>query len=93
MSITVNATDANQRFAELLGKVAAGETVIITKRGEPVAQLTSYRPEAASPARKAAWDKLIARLGSVPMPAGGFVWNRDELYGDREVKALGKRGR
>jgi prevent-host-death family protein len=93
MSITVTATAANQSFAELLGKAVAGETVIITKRGEPVAQLMPYRPAAASPERKAAWDKLIARLGSIPMPAGGFVWNRDELYEEREVKALGKRGR
>jgi prevent-host-death family protein len=93
MSITVNATDANQRFAEILGKAVAGETVIITKHGEPVAQLMPYRPEAASPERKAAWDKVIARLGSVPVPAEGWVWNRDELYEDREVKALGRRGR
>jgi prevent-host-death family protein len=93
MSITVSSTDANQMFAEILGKAVAGETVIITRRGRPVAQLTSYRPEAASPERKAAWDKLIARLGSIPMPAGGFVWNRDELYEEREEKALGKRGR
>jgi prevent-host-death family protein len=80
MSITVNATDANQRFAEILGKAVAGETVIITKHGEPVAQLTPYRPEAASPERKTAQDRLLARLEKgIPAPAG-WSWNRDELY-------------
>jgi prevent-host-death family protein len=80
MSMTVNATDANQRFAEILGKAVAGETVIITKHGEPVAQLMPYRPEAASAERKAAQDRLLARLEKgIPAPAG-WVWNRDELY-------------
>lgn len=83
MSTTVNARDANQHFSEILNKAVAGETVIITKHGEPVAQLTPYRPEAASPERKAAWDKVIARLGSVPAPPGGWIFNRDELY-DRD---------
>jgi prevent-host-death family protein len=82
-SVTVNATDANQRFAELLGKAVSGETVIITKRGEPVAQLTPYRPETASPERKAAQDRLLARLEKgIPAPAG-WSWNRDELYEER----------
>jgi prevent-host-death family protein len=86
MSTTISATDANQRFAEILGKVAAGETVIITKRGEPVAQLMPYRPEAASPERKAAWDDLIASLtrgvpiGLSTAEVRAWKWNRDELY-------------
>ena len=86
MSIAVNTTEANQRFAELLGKAAAGETVIITKRGAPVAQLMPYRPEAASPERKAAWDELILSLkrgvpiGASAAEARAWKWNRDELY-------------
>jgi prevent-host-death family protein len=89
MSIAVNATDANQRFAELLGKAAAGETVIITKRGQPVAQLMPYRPEAASPERKAAWDDLLAMLkrglrsGLSDAEFRAWKWNREELYEDR----------
>ena len=51
MPITISARNANQHFAEVLGKVAAGETVIITRRGKPVATLAPYRSEAASLAR------------------------------------------
>jgi prevent-host-death family protein len=86
MSVTVNATDANQRFAELLGKAAAGETVIITKRGEPVAQLTPYRPEAASSERKAAWARLLASMergvtiGISDEEARAVTWSRDEAH-------------
>jgi prevent-host-death family protein len=70
VSITMCARDANQNFSEMLGKVIDGETVIITKHGEPVATLAPYCPEAASPERKAAWDRVIARLGTVPSPPG-----------------------
>ena len=90
MSTTITARDANQRFAEMLGKAEAGETVIITKRGKPVATLTPYRPEAASPERKAAWDRLLARLEKgIPAPSGGWVWNRDELYTNEEGNPRG----
>jgi len=86
MSITIPARDANQRFAEILGKAIAGETVIITRRAEPVAQLTSYRPEAASPERRAAWDQLLARLdGGVTVGAPeaeirAWMFDRDEAH-------------
>lgn len=81
MSTMISARDANQHFADILGKAAAGETVIITKRGKPVATLAPYRPETVSPERKAAWDRLLRRLEKgVPAPPGGWAWNRDELY-------------
>lgn len=86
MSITISARDANQRFAEILGKAAAGETVIITRRGEPVAQLISYRPEAASPERRPAWDQLLALLDrgvTVGVPAAeirAWKFDRNEAH-------------
>jgi prevent-host-death family protein len=91
MSITVTATDANRLFAELLGKAAAGETVVITRRGKPVATLAPYRPDAAaSPERKAAWDRLLARSEKgIPAPPGGWAWNRDELYDNEEGNPRG----
>ena len=80
MSITVSAKEANQHFAEVLGKAEAGETVVITKRGVPVATLEPYRPQASSES-KIAWNQILARLEKgVPAPPGGWVWNRDELY-------------
>ena len=90
-STTISARDANQHFADILGKAAAGETVIITRRGKPVATLAPYRPDnAASPARKAAWDRLLARLEKgIPALPGGWVWNRDEIYDNEEGNPRG----
>lgn len=34
--------DARKRFSELLNRVARGETIVITRRGAPVARLVAY---------------------------------------------------
>jgi prevent-host-death family protein len=86
MSITVSAKEANQHFAEMLGKAEAGETVVITKRGVPVATLKPYRPEAACPERRAAWADLLASLergapiGITATEARAWKFDRDEAH-------------
>jgi prevent-host-death family protein len=95
MSTTISARDANQHFAELLAKAAAGETIIITRRGKPVATLAPYRPEAASPERKAAWNELLAMLrgglrsGLSDDEFTKWKWSRDELYNNEEGNPRG----
>jgi len=95
-STTISARDANQHFADILGKAAAGETVIITKRGKPVATLAPYRPEAAaSPERKAAWKELLAMLrpglhsGLSDDEFRKWKWSRDEIYNNEEGNPRG----
>jgi len=45
MALTVGAFEAKTKLAELLDKVEAGDTVTITRRGKPVAQLVAVRPD------------------------------------------------
>lgn len=40
--MTVGAQEARIRFAELLDLVAQGETVLIMRRGQPIARLTPF---------------------------------------------------
>ena len=44
MAIVVGAFEAKTKLAELLDKVEAGETVTITRRGRPVAQVVAVKP-------------------------------------------------
>lgn len=46
--LSVNATDANQRFSRLLAESEQGRDVVITKRGRPVARLVSIGSDASS---------------------------------------------
>lgn len=71
----VSAREANQHFSDILGRAAQGEEIVITRRGEPVAQLVRY----SSASAPQAWDRLMTML-EAGFPLGGEPFNRDELY-------------
>jgi prevent-host-death family protein len=69
--LTVNLAHAKAHLSELLDKVEAGEEVVITRRGEPVAHIRPAVPPkkplsleklAAFRARMPPWRKSSARL-------------------------------
>jgi prevent-host-death family protein len=76
---SVSARDANQHFSDILGRAARGEEIVITRRGEPVAQLAPYRSSSNAKKQLLAWDRLIATLES-GLPLSGETFVRDELY-------------
>jgi prevent-host-death family protein len=75
---TVNLAEAKAHLSELVERAAAGETVCITRRGKPVAQLTAVvRPR--KPVDVAALRALTARMPMQQESAGEFVRRmRDE---------------
>jgi antitoxin (DNA-binding transcriptional repressor) of toxin-antitoxin stability system len=69
---TVSLADAKARLSELVERAAAGETVIITKRGKPVLRLS--RPEnPRSPVDLEALRRLTASMPRQSESAGSFV--------------------
>jgi prevent-host-death family protein len=76
---TVSAREANQQFSRLLGEVAAGEEVVITRRGEPVATLTPYRGRPMTPERKATIERMMAHARE-GVHLGGIRATRDEMH-------------
>ena len=81
---TLNAREANQQFSKLLAAVEAGETVVITKKGQPVAEI---RPRSArrqdDPEWRAAYDRMVVLMRSTP--ATGYRVGKiteDDKYGD-----------
>ena len=79
MTRTVSAREANQQFSRLLGEVARGEEIVITRRGQPVASLAPYRGPPVTPARRAAIERLMA-LGRKGFHLGGVRATRDEMH-------------
>jgi prevent-host-death family protein len=75
----VSAREANQRFSRILSQVTAGEEVVITKRGQPVARLVPYVGENPSPERLVAIDRLLAMLRK-GFPLGNIRATRDEMH-------------
>ena len=76
---TVSAREANQQFSRLLGAVAEGEEIVITRRGQPVATLVPYRGRPMTPERKAAIERLL-ELVRKGFPMGGIRATRDEMH-------------
>jgi prevent-host-death family protein len=74
---TISAREANQSFSKLLAEVAAGNEVVITRRGRPVAKLSPYVE--MSPERAVAAERLMSRLRRGARLGGARV-NRDEIY-------------
>ena len=74
---TVSARDANQRFSRLLAEAAAGEEVIITRRGIAVARLGPVGQARPDRAHAAAVRRL---MGMLRLSLGGGRFRRDELY-------------
>ncbi len=88
MSYIATARDANHRFSQLLRDAEAGQEIIITRNGKPVARLI---PEPA-PVKKVLTpeqEKALAEAEAFarqPRELTPWKFNRDELYEDRLAK-------
>lgn len=80
---TISAADANRGFSKLLRRVKAGETVVITSHGEPVARLEpAAENDAVGAAKEGAREELLAHLRSAQPLNIPITWKRDDLYED-----------
>lgn len=84
---TVTAFEAKTRFGELLGRVARGEEIVITRYDKPVARIV---PEGNRDAREiaAAVDGLMALQQRIAVRAG-----RRATLSDRQVREAIEAGR
>lgn len=61
----IGVTEARQRLTEILDQVLAGENVVVTRHGAPVAEIVPVRPDVeARPVGLAAFAGAMARRGS-----------------------------
>lgn len=63
---TASISEAKNRLSAYIDRVRRGETVVITDRGKPVAQLAPLEP--GTPAHHDAQLAELARLGIVRLP-------------------------
>ena len=69
---TISLADAKARLSEIIDRVSEGETVQITRRGKPVAQITPIR----QPRKPIDIELLRSVSGKTPMQpesAGDFI--------------------
>ncbi len=63
MTKTVTLREANQSFARCIRAVEAGEELVITRNGKPVARLSPVSGRRVlTPEQEAAWERLKAQM-------------------------------
>jgi prevent-host-death family protein len=75
---SISAREANRSFSRVLRAAESGDSVVITRRGRPVAVLAPY----ASP-RSRALEQAIERLVAMMrkgLPIGNRRFTRDEMH-------------
>jgi prevent-host-death family protein len=77
---TITAAEANRNFSRLLRGVREGQSYVVTAHGRRIAKLVPADDDAATTARKAAFEALMQRLDSQPAEDTPRSWTRDELY-------------
>jgi prevent-host-death family protein len=75
MDKSISASDANQRFSELLRDVAEGQSFTVTSRGRPVARIL---PMDRHQDRRAI-ERLLDFVSDLPIRHSGD-WTRENLY-------------
>lgn len=75
MDKAISASEANQRFSEMLRQVANGESFTVTSRGRPVARVIPI--EVADQQRKI--ERLLDYVETLPIRRAG-PWKREDLY-------------
>lgn len=81
MSESIQQSELRNNNAEIMRRVAAGESFTVTVHGRPVADLVPHQRE--SPRRRLVpadrFDELVAAAGPAPDPV---VWARDTMDSD-----------
>jgi prevent-host-death family protein len=75
---SITAREANQSFSRVLKDAENGESIVITRRGQPVAVIAPYGP-ALSPERERAIERAV-KLMREGLPIGGRRFTRDEMH-------------
>ncbi|MBA3879287.1 MULTISPECIES: type II toxin-antitoxin system Phd/YefM family antitoxin [Sphingomonas] len=75
MDRAISASDANQRFSEVLRDVADGESFTVMSRGRAVARVVPIDRQS----EMRAIERLLAFVETLPICTAGN-WTRDDLY-------------
>ena len=77
----MTASEARRNFSKLLAAIAAGDRIVITKRGRPVAIVSPHPKELTQAEREAAIANLIAAMDEPLISNEEFrTYSRDEMH-------------
>lgn len=78
---SVGAFEAKTHLSQLLDRVEAGEEIVITRRGKPVARLVTVDDSSVS--RRAEAFRRIAEMRD-KLRSEGKTWTHEQIVADRD---------
>jgi prevent-host-death family protein len=76
----VSLREANQNFSSCVAEVEAGESLILVRRGKPVARIVPFSEEEPRDPKHEAAVKKLATFLKEGLDLGGIKVKREELY-------------
>ena len=76
----ISATEANRDFSSLLGRVASGESFVVTSHGKPVARFAPLGKDVVDQDVVAARRAHIVKLRARPSGKAAPRFARDDFY-------------
>ena len=76
----ITAREANQSFSRILSEAEAGEEIVITRHGKPVATLRPFASDASDLEFKAALEHAIRLMDDAPALGTARRFTRDEMH-------------
>lgn len=77
MDRQITATEANQRFSQMLREVQSGESFTVTSRGKAVAKLVPIEPDHDKHRQNV--REFLEHVRALPIRSIGN-WRREDLY-------------
>lgn len=75
----VSLREADQHFSSCIAEIEAGEHIVLTRRGEPVAELVPHTGEKIDPKREAAWGEML-KIIDAGLDFGGAPFTYEERH-------------
>jgi prevent-host-death family protein len=75
---SITAREANHSFSRVLREAENGDTVVVTRRGKPVAVIAPYE-QPSNPDRERAIEHIV-KLMREGLPMEGRRFTRDEMH-------------
>ena len=79
----ISVTDAKARLTELVRRAEAGEEIVVTRHGKPVARIVSAEPQPDERARRALIASIQAAARQRIRPGPTAARSQDFLYDGR----------
>ena len=76
----VSAREANQSFSRILSEAEAGEEIVITRHGKPVATLRPFTGDRSDAEFQAALEHAIRLMEHAPALGTARRFTRDEMH-------------